>query len=154
MTHLPPESFEAVCSRWEQLIKGFIGQLSDENIPALANAQWTYEKKHINVYPADSDGKKKRGARGPYFHSSISLNRNEANAVWGKFKQFSKEYGLNKIERLYNNEELGWYDFEASNTNTGDQFSCGVRVPGEWSKAGIHLSMFIGPRYRSEDLHA
>ena len=150
---LASESFEAVCNNWEQLVKEFSNMLSDGGIPTLKDAQWTYEKKRINVYPIDESGKKKRGASGMAFRSNAELNRNAANIVWNKFKQFAEEHGLNTIERLRDNEkELGRYDFIAQNEDTGDELTCGIRLLGEWNKPGVHLSMFIGPRYRNEDL--
>ncbi len=150
---LSPEAFEAVCSIWEQHINEFIFQLSDGSIPTLRNAEWSVRKKRVFVCEPDPNGKKKRGACGPYFSSFTSLNRAAAGAVWKLFKRFSKEHGLNSLERLRNNEkELGRYDFRASNSETEDEFSCSIYLPGEWNKAGIHISMTIGPRYRNEDL--
>lgn len=150
---LSPESFEAVCSNWEQRIKEFIFQLSDGSIPTLRNAEWDVEKKRVFVCEPDQDGKKKRGACGPYFSSFLPLNRTAAGAVWKAFKQFSKDQGLTRIERLRNNEkDLGRYDFRAADSDTEDELSCRIYLPGEWNKAGIHISITIGPRYRNEDL--
>lgn len=99
------------------------------------------------------NGKKKRGACGPFFRSFTPLNPTAADEVWKKFKQFSKEHGLNSIERLRNNEnELGRYDFRATDSVTKDRLSCRICLPEEWNKAGIHISISIGPRYRNEDL--
>ena len=150
---LSPESFEAVCSSWEQDIKEFILQISDGSIPTLRDVEWTFEKKRVFVIEPDANGKKKRGACGPYFSAYTSLNRTAAEAVWKKFKQFAKEHGLNHIERLRNNEkELGRYDFRATDTVTEDKFSCSIYIPGEWNTAGLHTSMTVSPRYRNEDL--
>ena len=153
MEQLFPESFEAVCNRWEQHIKAFVLQLSDGSIPTLRDMEWTVEKKRVFVCEPEANGKKKRGAGGPYFSSYTSLNRTASEAVWKKFKQFAKEYGLNRIERLRSNEkELGWYDFRATDGRTKDELSCNINLPGEWYEAGIHISMIIGPRYRNADL--
>ena len=150
---LSPESFEAVSRNWEQDIKEFIFQLSDGSIPTLRNAEWIVKKSRIFVCDPDLDGKKKRLGGGPFYSSFTSLNRTATGAVWKLFKQFSKEHGLNSLERLGNNEkELGSYDFRAANCDTEDKLSCSIYLPGEWNKAGIHISMFIGPRYRNEDL--
>lgn len=111
------------------------------------------EKKRIFVCEADQFGKKKRGACGSYYSSYTTLNRTAASAVWKVFQQFSKEHGLNSLERLRNNEkELGRFDFRAENRDTNDGLTCRIYLPGEWNKAGIHISMTIGPRYRNEDL--
>ena len=124
---LSPEAFEAVCSIWEQHINEFIFQLSDGSIPTLRNAEWSVRKKRVFVCEPDPNGKKKRGACGPYYSSFTSLNRAAAGAVWKLFKRFSKEHGLNSLERLRNNEkELGRYDFRASNSETEDEFSCSI----------------------------
>ena len=150
---LSPESFESVCRNWEQDLKVWILQLSDGSIPALRGVEWFVEKRRIFVCEPDSDGKKKRGACGPYFSSYTILNRTTAGAVWKLFQQFSKAHGLSSLERLRNNEkELGRYDFRASNCDTNDELSCRIDLPGEWNKAGIHISMVVGPRYRNEDL--
>lgn len=146
-------SFEAVCRYWEQRMKEFVNLLSDGCIPTLKNAQWIYEKKYTNVYPADETGRKPRGARGPTYCSGTPLNRTAANAVWKIFKQLARAHGLPEIERLRNNEkELGRYDFRATNNDTGDTFSCDIELSGEWNRPGIYLHMFIGPRYRNVDL--
>ena len=59
-----------------------------------------------------------------------------------------------EVERIPANEqELGQYDFRASNGLTADSFTCLIYLPGEWNQAGIHISVFIGPRYRDADLH-
>lgn len=79
---LSPESFESVCRNWEQDLKEWILQLSDGSIPALRGVEWFVEKRRIFVCEPDSDGKKKRGACGPYFSSYTILNRTTAGAVW------------------------------------------------------------------------
>lgn len=148
---LAPESFEVVCMNWERQMKEFIHSLTDGSISALGNVQWEYNKRRVQVYPPDEDGKKKRGAYGPSYRSKTELNRSAAAAVWKKFKQFSKEHGLNHIERLRNNEKwLGRYDFNAADDD--DIISCRIDLPGEWNSAGISISVFIGPRYRNEDI--
>lgn len=150
---LSHEAFEVVCRNWEQDLKDWISQLSDGSIPALRGAEWIVKKKRICVCEPDPAGKKKRGACGPYFSSYTILNRTAAGAVWKLFQQFSKVHGLRNLERLRNNEkDLGRYDFRASNCDTNDELTCRIYLPGEWNKAGIHVSMVIGPRYRSEDL--
>lgn len=146
-------SFESVCKHWEQQMKEFVNLLSDGSIPTLKNVPWIYEKKYTNVYQADENGKKPRGARGPAYRSWTPLNRTATGAVWKIFKQFAKEHDLTEIERLRNNEkELGQYDFRATNSSTQDILSCSIYLPGEWNRAGIHLHIFIGPRYRNVDL--
>lgn len=150
---LSPEAFEAVCSNWEQRVKAFVFQLSDGRIPTLKHAEWILHKKRVFVCAPDAEGKKKRGACGPYFSARTALNRTAADAVWKQFKQFAKEHGLDSVERLRNNEkELGRYDFRADDRVTGDGLTCSIYLPGEWNTAGIHLSVTVGPRYRNEDL--
>lgn len=150
---LSPEAFEAVCNSWEQHMKEFILQLSDGSIPTLRDVKWTFRKKRVFVSEPDANGKKKRGACGPYFISYPSLNRTAAEAMRKKFKQLAKEHGLNHIERLRNNEkELGRYDSRTTDTMTEDEFSFHINLPGEWNKAGIHISITVSPRYRNEDL--
>lgn len=147
------DSFETACKHWDTVFKDFVEQLSDGTISSLVNIQWIYEKKRTKVCSPDDSGKKKRCAAGPKYYSEISLNCEEANAIWKAFKLFSETNGLCKIERLRNNEkELGLYNFKAENKNTGDSFSCLISLPGEWNSPRILLSLFIGSRYQDKDL--
>lgn len=144
-------TFETVRDDWEKYIKEFVYQLSDGQIPTLSNAEWHDEKGRVNVYPADNEGKEKRGLQGPYYRSEVALNRNAVNVIWKLFKQFSEEHGLHKVERYRENEkELDRYDFRAENDD--DHFSCNIHLSGEWNQPYISLLMFVGPRYRSVDL--
>ena len=91
---------------------------------------------------------------GPFYHSAVSLNRSDAEQIWHRFQAFAGAIGLDEVERIPANEqELGQYDFRASNGLTADSFTCLIDLPGEWNQAGIHISVFIGPRYREADLH-
>ena len=106
------------------------------------------------VCGSDGSKKRKRTASGPSYHSGVSLNRSDAEQIWHRFQAFAGAIGLDEVERIPANEqELGQYDFRASNGLTADSFTCLIYLPGEWNQAGIHISVFIGPRYREADLH-
>ena len=151
--HCLPQSLEAAIALWEQHLNEFTALLSDA-IPSLKNTDWSIEKKRVLVCRPDDSGKRKRTASGPSYHSGVSLNRSDAEQIWHRFQGFAGAVGLDEVERIPANEqELGQYDFRASNGLTADSFTCLIYLPGEWNQAGIHISVFIGPRYREADLH-
>ena len=151
--HCLPQSLEAAIALWEQHLNEFTALLSDA-IPSLKNTDWSIEKKRVLVCRPDDSGKRKRTASGPSYHSGVSLNRSDAEQIWHRFQAFAGAIGLDEVERIPANEqELGQYDFRASNGLTADSFTCLIYLPGEWNQAGIHISVFIGPRYREADLH-
>ena len=151
--HCLPQSLEAAIALWEQHLNEFTALLSDA-IPSLKNTDWSIEKKRVLVCRPDDSGKRKRTASGPSYHSGVSLNRSDAEQIWHCFQGFAGAVGLDEVERIPANEqELGQYDFRASNGLTADSFTCLIYLPGEWNQAGIHISVFIGPRYREADLH-
>ena len=151
--HYPPQSLEAAIALWEQHLNEFTVLISDA-VPSLKNADWRFEKKRVFVCEPDGSQKRKRAASGPSYHSSVSLNRSDAELIWHRFQAFAGTAGLDEVERIPANEqELGQYDFRASNGLTADSFTCLIYLPGEWNRAGIHISVFIGPRYRKADLH-
>ena len=151
--HYLPQSLEAAITRWEQQLSEFAVLLSDA-VPSLKNADWRIEKKRVFVCAPDSSRKRKRAASGPSYHSGVSLNRSDAEQIWHRVQAFAGAAGLDAVERISANEqEMGQYDFRASNGLTADSFTCLIDLPGEWNQAGIHISVFIGPRYREADLH-
>ena len=151
--HCLPQSLEAAIALWEQHLNEFAVLLSDA-IPSLKNTDWSIEKKRVLVCRPDDSGKRKRTASGPSYHSGVSLNRSDAEQIWHCFQGFAGAVGLDEVERIPANEqELGQYDFRASNIQTGDSLTCLIYLLGEWNQAGIHISVFIGPRYRKADLH-
>ena len=151
--HYPPQSLETAIAWWEQYLRKFTILLSDA-IPSLKNSDWSIEKKRVFVCGSDGSKKRKRTASGPSYHSGVSLNRSDAEQIWHRFQAFAGAIGLDEVERIPANEqELGQYDFRASNSLTADSFTCLIDLPGEWNQAGIHISVFIGPRYREADLH-
>ena len=151
--HYPPQSLETAIAWWEQYLRKFTILLSDA-VPSLKNSDWSIEKKRVFVCGSDGSKKRKRAASGPSHHSSVLLNRFDAELIWHRFQAFAGAAGLDAVERIPANEqELRQYDFRASNNQTGDSFTCLIDLPGEWNRAGIHISVFIGPRYREADLH-
>lgn len=151
--HSLPQSLEAAIALWEQHLNEFTILLSDA-VPVLENADWRIEKKRVFVCGSDGSKKRRRSASGPSYHSGVSLNRSDAELIWHCFQAFAGAAGLDEVERIPANEqELGQYDFRASNGLTADSFTCLIYLPGEWNQAGIHISVFIGPRYREADLH-
>ena len=148
-----PHSLEAAIALWEQRLNEFTALLSDD-IPLLKNTGWSVEKRRVFVCEPDATGKRRRAASGPSYHLGVSLNRFTAEQVWHRFQAFIKTTGLDEAERISANEqELGRYDFRASNSQTEDHFTCQIYLPGEWIQAGIRISVFIGPRYRNADLY-
>ena len=153
MQHYPPQSLETAIAWWEQYLRKFTILLSDA-VPSLKNSDWSIEKKRVFVCGSDGSKKRKRTASGPSYHSGVSLNRSDAEQIWHRFQAFAGAIGLDEVERIPANEqELGQYDFRASNIQTGDSLTCLIYLLGEWNQAGIHISVFIGPRYREADLH-
>ena len=150
--HCLPQSLEAAIALWEQRLSEFAVLLSDA-VPSLKNADWRSEKKRVFVCEPDGSQKRKRAASGPSYHSGVSLNRSDAELIWQSFQAFVGAAGLDEVERIPANEqELGQYDFRASNGQTGDSLTCLIYLPGEWNQAGVHIYVFIGPRYRETDL--
>lgn len=148
-----PHSLEAAIALWEQRLNEFTALLSDD-IPLLKNTGWSVEKRRVFVCEPDATGKRRRAASGPSYHSGVSLNRSDTEQIWNHFQAFAGAIGLDEVERIPANEqELGRYDFRASNSQTADSFTCLIYLPGEWNQAGVHISVFIGPRYRDADLH-
>ena len=151
--HYQLQSLEAAIALWDQHLTEFTVLLSDA-IPSLKNTDWSIEKKRVFVCGSDGSKKRKRTASGPSYHSGVSLNRSDAEQIWHHFQAFAGAIGLDEVERIPANEqELGQYDFRASNVQTGDSLTCLIYLPGEWNRAGVHISVFIGPRYREADLH-
>lgn len=151
--HSLPESLEAAIALWEQHLNEFAILLSDV-IPSLKNTDWIIEKKRVFVCGADGSKKRRRTASGPSYYSGVSLNRSDTEQIWNHFQAFAGAIGLDEVERIPANEqELGRYDFRASNSQTADSFTCLIYLPGEWNQAGVHISAFIGPRCREVDLH-
>lgn len=151
--HNLPESLEAAIALWEQHLNEFAILLSDA-IPSLKKTDWIIEKKRVFVCGADGSKKRRRTASGPFYHSGVSLNCSDTEQIWHHFQTFSRAIGLDEVERIPANEqELGRYDFRASNSQTADSFTCLIYLPGEWNQAGVHISAFIGPRCREADLH-
>ena len=151
--HSLPQSLEVAIVLWEQHLNEFAVLLSDA-IPSLKNTDWIIEKKRVFVCGSDGSKKRRRTASGPSYHSGVSLNRSDTEQIWNHFQAFAGAIGLDEVERIPANEqELGRYDFRASNSQTADSFTCLIYLPGEWNHAGVHISVFIGPRYRDADLH-
>lgn len=151
--HSLPQSLEVAIVLWEQHLNEFAVLLSDA-IPSLKNTDWIIEKKRVFVCGSDGSKKRRRTASGPSYHSGVSLNRSDTEQIWNHFQAFAGAIGLDEVERIPANEqELGRYDFRASNNQTADSFTCLIYLPGEWNQAGVHISVFIGPRYRDADLH-
>lgn len=150
--HYRPQSLETAIARWERYLREFTVLLSDA-VPSLKNTDWRIEKKRVFVCEPDGSRKRKRAASGPSYHSGVSLNRSDAEQIWHCFQEFANAAGLDEAERIPANEqELGQYDFRALNSQTADSFTCLIDLPGEWNRAGAHISVFIGPRYREADL--
>ena len=150
--HSLSQSLEAAIALWEQHLNEFTVLLSDA-IPSIKNADWSIEKKRVFVCESDISKKRRRTASGPSYHSRVSLNRSDTEQIWHRFQAFAGSIGLDEVERIPANEqELGQYDFRASNSQTSDSFTCLIYLPGEWNQAGVHISVFIGPRYREADL--
>lgn len=151
--HSLPQSLEVAIALWEQHLNEFAVLLSDA-IPSLKNTDWIIEKKRVFVCGSDGSKKRRRTVSGPSYHSGVSLNRSDTEQIWNHFQAFAGVIGLDEMERIPANEqELGRYDFRASNSQTADSFTCLIYLPGEWNQAGVHISVFIGPRYRDADLH-
>lgn len=151
--HNLPESFKATMTLWEQHLNEFTVLLSD-TIPSLNNTDWSIEKNRVFVCGSDGSKKRRRTASQPSYHSSVSLNRSDTEQIWHRFQAFAGTIGLDELERIPANEqELGRYDFRASNSQIADIFTCLIYLPGKWNQADIHISVFIGPRYRKTDLH-
>ena len=151
--HSLPESLEAAIALWEQHLNEFTVLLSDA-IPSLKDTGWNIGKKRVFVCGSDGSKKRKRATSGPSYHSGVSLNRSDTEQIWYRFQAFAGAIGLDKVERIPANEqELGQYDFRVSNSQRADSFTCLIYLPGEWNQVGVHISVFIGPRYREADLH-
>ena len=146
----------AAVTGWRVCVKNNSGICCETRIfvPSLKNTDWIIEKKRVFVCGSDGSKKRRRTVSGPSYHSGVSLNRSDTEQIWNHFQAFAGVIGLDEVERIPANEqELGRYDFRASNSQTADSFTCLIYLPGEWNQAGVHISVFIGPRYRDADLH-
>lgn len=74
-----------------------------------------------------------------YFFQKIS----EFNAF------FEKTYTAD-IERISTNEEIGRYEFMATNSK-GDRIQCMIYLSGEWNIPLVYLSAFVTARYKNVD---
>lgn len=104
--HYPPQSLETAIALWEQHLNEFTVLLSDA-VPSLKNADWRFEKKRVFVCEPDGSQKRKRAASGPSYHSSVSLNRSDAELIWHRFQAFAGTAGLDEVERIPANEQAG-----------------------------------------------
>jgi beta-galactosidase beta subunit len=143
-------SFEYAKKIWEKRVFDFVKTISLET--SLGNTEWEVRKMHINIYSANENGLKKRsGSRHRYF-INVELQKENAEKIWGLFKQFANQYDL-ELERWKNNEkDLDRYAFEAKNINTNDSISCHIELPNEWNNPCIWVSVFVGARYHQIDL--
>ena len=70
--------------------------------------------------------------------------------IWNEFNIFFEKTYIKNIERLSNNEEIGRYQFVATNSK-GDSIGCIIYLAGEWNISQISLSAFVADRYKNMD---
>lgn len=147
------ECYEVACKSFSEELKKLACQISIA-VPTLKDVEWQYDKKKTKVCDADENGRKKRMAVGEaYYSHEVNLTHKDALVIWKIFRQFAKDHGFNRLDRMKNNEKtLGWYKFEAEDTSHFDWFLCSINVPGEWSPPLISVRLVVGPRYRKADL--
>ena len=66
------------------------------------------------------------------------------------FYEYFKRTPLEALDRVYSNEDLGRYEFEAR-SQVGDQVTCSIYLPNAWNHPQIYFLGLISARYRKVD---
>ena len=81
----------------------------------------------------------------------VELSQAEAETIWMEFSRFWGATNLNQLERVYSNEELGRYQFIANNS-IGDEITCDIYLPNEWTIPQLNMLGCVSARYRKVDI--
>lgn len=141
--------FELSCEYFSQRISEFT-KILQRKVKKLEKVDWIYNKGTIKVCQIDETGKKKRCKIGLKYSSKIEISSSDVNIIWDEFKKFFENTYTSNIERISSNEEIGRYEFMATNFK-GDSIRCMIYLSGEWNIPQVSLSVFITARYKNVD---
>lgn len=144
------DTFEVACKHFLADFSNFKNLISTQ-VQSLDGLEWSFDKGSTKVCRADEKGLKKRCKVGIKYSLLVELSQVDAETIWTEFSQFWRTTTLNQLERVYSNEELGRYQFIASNS-IGDELTCDIYLPNEWNIVQINILGFVAPRYRNVDI--
>lgn len=145
------DAFEVACKHFLADFSNFKNLISTQ-VQSLDGLEWSFDKGSTKVCSADEKGLKKRCKVGVKYRLQVELSQADAETIWMEFSRFWGATTLNQLERVYSNEELGRYQFIASNS-IGDELTCDIYLPNEWNIVQINILGFVAPRYRNVDIH-
>lgn len=141
--------FENACEYFVQTVDELKNRILDK-IDSLDEKDWEYDKGNVKVCSPDEKGRKKRCKSGLSYRAKIVLSKRDIEIAWEEFKIFFDKSYIPKIERISGNEEIGRYEFIASNSD-GDEVSCSIFLPNEWNNPQINILAFVSSRFRKVD---
>lgn len=146
------QSIEQVIKAWQVLLS----DLRDRLHLALGNQidpeDWVYHKHRLRVISDVGDlGYKQRCAQGPRYLQRVTLPLEAVEVVNQVLTDFNQDHQLGQLERWRQNEDLDRYVWKLTTTRQ-DTLSIDLNRPNDWNTPGLFLSLFIGPRYRQNDL--
>lgn len=144
------DAFEVACKHFLADFSNFKNLISTQ-VQSLDGLEWSFDKGSTKVCSADEKGLKKRCKVGVKYRLQVELSQADAETIWMEFSRFWGATTLNQLERVYSNEELGRYQFIASNS-IGDELTCDIYLPNEWNIVQINILGFVAPRYRNVDI--
>lgn len=144
------DTFEVACKHFLADFSNFKNLISTQ-VRSLDGLDWSFDKGSTKVCSADEKGLKKRCKVGVKYRLQVGLSQADAETIWMEFSRFWGATTLNQLERVCSNEELGRYQFIASNS-IGDELTCDIYLPNEWNIVQINILGFVAPRYRNVDI--
>ena len=144
------DTFEVACKHFLGDFSKFKDLISTQ-VQSLDGLEWSFDKGSTKVCSADEKGLKKRCKVGIKYSLLVELSQADAESIWTEFSRFWGATTLIQLERVCSNEELGRYQFIASNS-IGDEITCDIYLPNEWNIVQINILGFVAPRYRNVDI--
>ncbi|MBN6709655.1 hypothetical protein JFL47_11600 [Haemophilus haemoglobinophilus] len=141
--------FEVACEYFSQKISEFTQILSGK-VKILEKIDWLYNKGTIKVCQIDEKGKKKRCKTNLKYSSKVEIGSKDVEIIWCEFKAFFENTYTPNIERISANEEIGRYEFRATNSK-GDSIRCMIYLSGEYNIPQVSISAFVTARYKTID---
>ena len=141
--------FEVACKYFFQKIREFKEILSNK-VRALENIDWIYDKGTTKVCQPDEKDKRKRCKTGLEYRSKVEISPDDVETIWEEFNAFFEKTYTADIERISTNEEIGRYEFMATNSKV-DRIQCMIYLSGEWNIPLVYLSAFVTARYKNVD---
>lgn len=144
------DTFEVACKHFLADFSNFKNLISTQ-VRSLDGLEWSFDKGSTKVCSAEEKGLKKRCKVGIKYRLQVELSCVDAETIWTEFSRFWMGTNLNQVERVYSNEELGRYQFIASNS-IGDELTCDIYLPNEWNIPQLNMLGCISARYRNVDI--